>query len=72
MRISYTLLSPAVLPAVRAATVFILQDEFVGTDFLHGWNWETFNDPTRGRTNYVDQNTALERNLSFGKAPRFY
>lgn len=45
---------------------FHIADTFIGHDFLNGFNWETFNDPTHGRVNFVDQPTALSSNLSFG------
>ncbi|KAJ3784434.1 glycoside hydrolase family 16 protein [Lentinula aff. detonsa] len=38
---------------------------FKGRDFLGAFNWETFDDPTHGRVNFVDQGTALNTNLSY-------
>jgi hypothetical protein len=74
MRIGYAAASlylAAQIPAILAAH-FHLADKFVGHDFIDGFHWETFNDPTHGRTNYVDQEKALSSNLSFGTfvAPR--
>ncbi|KAG1746159.1 glycoside hydrolase family 16 protein [Suillus lakei] len=37
----------------------------VGYDFLGNFSWETADDPTNGRVNYVDQATALTNNLTF-------
>lgn len=51
-------------PAAR--TTFVLKDKFVGNGFYDGFQWETFADPTHGRVNYVDQNTAKNNNLTEG------
>lgn len=53
------------LPAVR--THFVLKDKFVGDDFYSGFQFETFDDPTHGRVNYVDQDTAMKKNLTQGE-----
>ncbi|KAH8119293.1 2 beta-glucans in both donor and acceptor sites of Gh16 Laminarinase 16a [Phellopilus nigrolimitatus] len=50
---------------------FNLQDNFVGKSFLSGWNWETMNDPTHGRVNYVSQATALQKNLTYASDDTF-
>jgi len=42
---------------------FSLQDNVVGKDFLTFFYWETEDDPTHGRVNYVDQGAALARGL---------
>lgn len=63
MHLAFLLLS--LLSSVFGQT-FHLKDRFVGHDFLSGFNWETFNDPTGGRVNYIDQATALSKNLSYG------
>lgn len=49
------------------ANRYRLKDSFAGEDFFNGWTWETFQDPTHGRVNYVDQNAAIAKNLSFGR-----
>ena len=49
-----------------AVSTFKLQSRHVGRDFLSDFHWETFDDPTHGRVNYVDQATALQRNLTYG------
>ncbi len=46
---------------------FVLKDKYEGSDFYSGWRWETDNDPTHGRVNYVDQATAIAHNYTFGK-----
>jgi hypothetical protein len=43
-----------------------LQDSIIGYDFLDAFMWETKDDPTHGRVNYVDKATALKDNLTFG------
>ena len=49
------------------ALTFQLKDRFIGKDFLSGFEWNTFDDPTYGRVNYVDQQTALQKQLTVGK-----
>lgn len=38
----------------------------IGHDFLANYSWETTDDPTNGRVDYVDKATALKNNLTFG------
>ncbi|EIN11633.1 hypothetical protein PUNSTDRAFT_98803 [Punctularia strigosozonata HHB-11173 SS5] len=47
-----------------ARATFSLAEAFRGDDFYHKWNWETFNDPTNGRVDYVDMKTAKKLNLT--------
>ena len=56
---------PFLLPTVLGQ--FNLKDNFVGDGFFSGFKWETFDDPTHGRVNYVDQDTAKATNLSYGE-----
>ncbi|ETW80501.1 glycoside hydrolase family 16 protein [Heterobasidion irregulare TC 32-1] len=56
---------------VDAQTQYVLKDKFVGRDFLDAWTWETMDDPTHGRVNYVDQRTALQKNLSYATDAKF-
>jgi hypothetical protein len=58
------------VPFVTARTTFVLKDKFVGNDFYSGFQFETFDDPTHGRVNYVDQATAQKNNLSEGAYSR--
>ena len=67
MRTGYTVVSFCLAVQVTCAS-FHIADAFIGHDFLSGFNWETFNDPTHGRVNFVDQPTALSSNLTYGKA----
>lgn len=50
----------------RASASFYLQEKWVGNDFFSDWNWETENDPTHGRVNYVSQADAIAKNLAYG------
>ena len=76
MRTGYALrLLPLALALVHdragadAQKQYVLKEKFVGRDFLDAWTWETMDDPTHGRVNYVDQRTALQKNLSYGTPP---
>ena len=54
---------------------FYLQDEYIGEDFFHkDWKWETMDDPTHGRVNYVDKGEAQSKNLTYGAViyPRLF
>ncbi|TFY82176.1 hypothetical protein EWM64_g1826 [Hericium alpestre] len=48
-----------------ASSHFTLKDNFVGWDFFDSWKWETMDDPTHGRVNYVDLPTAQHANLTY-------
>ncbi|KAI0279493.1 hypothetical protein BGY98DRAFT_1176009 [Russula aff. rugulosa BPL654] len=48
-----------------ASSSFYLKDNWIGNDFFRDWNWETENDPTHGRVNYVSQTEAIAKNLSY-------
>ncbi|KAF8621472.1 hypothetical protein AX15_007765 [Amanita polypyramis BW_CC] len=50
---------------------YSLQDTYIGRDFFKGWLWETVNDPTHGRVNYVGQADAINANLSFASDEKF-
>jgi hypothetical protein len=54
----------AFAPAISAQS-FCQNDSYIGKDFFSGWTWQTFDDPTHGRVNYVDQTTALNLGLSY-------
>ncbi|KAK7692453.1 hypothetical protein QCA50_004078 [Cerrena zonata] len=53
------------------AAHFVLKDTYVGQDFFNRWQWETFDDPTHGRVNYVDQEVAKQNNLSYASDTKF-
>ncbi|KAG9004819.1 hypothetical protein FRB90_010703 [Tulasnella sp. 427] len=52
-------------PALAAARWYTLHEKFAGESFLDGFEHEDFKDPTHGRVNYVDECTALEKNLTY-------
>jgi hypothetical protein len=58
--------SLTLLPALRTQA-YCLKDSFKGQDFLNNWDWQTFDDPTHGRVNFVDKDLAQQSNLSYGK-----
>ncbi|EPQ56970.1 hypothetical protein GLOTRDRAFT_73437 [Gloeophyllum trabeum ATCC 11539] len=57
--------------AHAAGARFRLNQTYVGRDFLDGWTWETADDPTHGRVNYVDMHTALSQNLTYASSTKF-
>ncbi|KAH9948669.1 concanavalin A-like lectin/glucanase domain-containing protein [Amylocystis lapponica] len=71
MRTGHALLclAPVLIPFARAQ--FALKDSYTGGDFFDHWTWETGNDPTNGRVNYVDQETAINHNLSYAANNKF-
>ncbi|TFK53690.1 hypothetical protein OE88DRAFT_1655938 [Heliocybe sulcata] len=60
-----------IIPLEGVSAHFRLNQTYVGNDFLSGWTWETLDDPTHGRTNYVDQGTALSQNLTYAADTKF-
>ena len=38
----------------------------VGSDFFNEFNWESENDPTHGRVNYLTLEEARAKNLTYG------
>ncbi|CAL1706599.1 unnamed protein product [Somion occarium] len=73
MRTGYAYTSLALVSALipAASARMLLKDEFIGEDFFSRWKWETFDDPTHGRTNYVDQEIAKKNNLSYASDTKF-
>lgn len=49
-----------------ASPKFQLHQNIVGSGFMEAFKWEIFDDPTHGRVNYVDQATALRKNMTYG------
>jgi hypothetical protein len=67
MRTGYAFLTVLFFSLTRCVSAFFyLKDQWVGEDFFHGWDWETENDPTHGRVNYVSQADAINRHLAYG------
>ena len=56
----------SLISCARADSNFYLEDEWIGDGFFQGWNWETINDPTHGRVNFVSQAEARDKNLTYG------
>ncbi|KAG6826875.1 hypothetical protein H0H92_014079 [Tricholoma furcatifolium] len=56
-----------------AWTSYSIQDTYQGYDFfdLDDWTWETENDPTHGRVNFVDLPTAQAANLTYATSDKF-
>ena len=53
-------------PTAVLCQTFNLQDNYVGDKFFSDFTWFTGADPTHGRVDYVDMNTAKSSNLSYG------
>ncbi|KAH6914153.1 endo-1,3(4)-beta-glucanase chain A [Coprinopsis sp. MPI-PUGE-AT-0042] len=53
------------------AAGYQLQDRYSGFRFFDEWIWESFQDPTHGRVNYVDIETAISKNLSYATDRKF-
>ena len=67
MRTGYAFLVALSLSLTSGARPnFYLQDEWIGEQFYSGWNWETEDDPTHGRVNYVSLAEARGKNLTYG------
>lgn len=49
--------------------LYFIKQSYCGEEFFHSWNWETFDDPTHGRVNYVGKDAAIASNLSYGTNP---
>ena len=59
-------LSLSLTTLADCSSQFYLQDEWIGEDFYTGWTFETENDPTNGRVNYLSQADAQSKNLTYG------
>lgn len=68
MRTGYAFLAALSLSLTQCASAkfYFLKDKWVGADFYQGWKWETENDPTHGRVNYVGLADAQSKNLTCG------
>jgi hypothetical protein len=67
MRTGYAFLAALSLSLTQCASAnFFLKEKWVGEEFFKGWTWETENDPTHGRVNYVSQADAIKKKLSYG------
>ncbi|KAH7339326.1 hypothetical protein B0J17DRAFT_654763 [Rhizoctonia solani] len=50
---------------------FQIEEEIIGSKFYDAFNFQTFNDPTHGRVNYVDQDYAKRNNLTYASESKF-
>jgi hypothetical protein len=69
MRTEYAIIIALSLSLVQCAgaTDYFLKDQWIGEDFLTaGWYFETEDDPTHGRVNYVNQQEAVSKGLAVG------
>ncbi|KAF7361946.1 putative glycosidase C21B10.07 [Mycena venus] len=58
------------VPAL-AVSSYSIRDSYMGFQFLDTWRWETEDDPTHGRTNYLDKNTSISLNLTVASNTSF-
>ncbi|OCH84667.1 hypothetical protein OBBRIDRAFT_741233 [Obba rivulosa] len=71
MRTGYALVSLGTALMRIVSAHYILADSYIGQDFFNEWTWQTMDDPTHGRVNYVDQISAISSNLSYAAASKF-
>ncbi|KAI0820011.1 concanavalin A-like lectin/glucanase domain-containing protein [Trametes gibbosa] len=71
MRTALAALSLASILIISASAHFVLTDEYIGRGFLQSWNWETLDDPTHGRVNYLSQTDSLNENLTYATDNKF-
>ncbi|BEJ13584.1 hypothetical protein CspHIS471_0307580 [Cutaneotrichosporon sp. HIS471] len=55
----------------RASKTWGLFQTTMGEDFYRDFDFVTFDDPTKGKTNYVDQDTARNRGLAWTRGNQF-
>ncbi|EJF56379.1 2 beta-glucanase [Dichomitus squalens LYAD-421 SS1] len=70
----YALLSLLILASLGVnafGATYSQSDSHTGTGFLKSFTHEAISDPTHGRVNYVDQSTALAKNLTFASGDTF-
>ncbi|WWC85979.1 uncharacterized protein L201_000850 [Kwoniella dendrophila CBS 6074] len=53
------------------AATYSLSKTWKGNDFFEDFTWYEWDDPTKGRVNYVNKETAIERNLSYVNGENF-
>lgn len=52
-----------------ASTCYKRLPPIVGSGFFDEFNWETEDDPTHGRVNYLNLEEAKAKNLTYGLSP---
>jgi len=64
---SFLVLALSLTPTVSSASTGYRRElSIVGSDFFEQFNWESENDPTHGRVNYLTLEQAKAKNLSYG------
>ena len=64
---SFLVLALSLIRTVSSASVRYRRElSIVGSDFFEQFNWESENDPTHGRVNYLTLEQAQAKNLSYG------
>ncbi|TFK39334.1 putative laminarinase [Crucibulum laeve] len=53
------------------AVSYSISDNIIGSGFYNSFDFQAIADPTHGRVNYVDQNTARSQNLTFASDSSF-
>ncbi|RDX40067.1 laminarinase [Lentinus brumalis] len=71
MLASRTILFLASLASGALGASYTQSDSHTGDGFLKSFAHEAISDPTHGRVNYVDQATALAKNLTFSSGDHF-
>jgi len=73
MHINFAFLAALSLSLSQRARgkTYYLKDQWRGDDFFQGWTWETEDDPTHGRVNYVSQDEARSKHLAYADGDKF-
>ncbi|KAF8659936.1 hypothetical protein AX16_001672 [Volvariella volvacea WC 439] len=58
-------------PGLVEGATYTLTDNWVGPAFLDAFMFQNIRDPTHGRVNYVDKDTALAKNLTYATNDSF-
>ena len=66
--VAFSALLASAGPALAA---YVKSESFVGQSFYDGFDFQAIADPTHGRVNYVDAQTAKDKNLTYASADSF-
>ncbi|KAL1676386.1 glycoside hydrolase family 16 protein [Schizophyllum commune] len=66
--VAFSVLLASAGPALAA---YVKSESFVGQSFYDGFDFQAIADPTHGRVNYVDAQTAKDKNLTYASADSF-
>jgi len=68
--LSFSALALSLTRTVSSASTMCTRElSIVGSDFFNEFNWESKNDPTHGRVNYLTLEEARAKNLVYGSSP---